>query len=180
RFEHVHACNTSAAWRFPEMRYNMVRVGLGLYGLSPSEAVASQAKGVHPALTFSTRVTNLQLLPAGESVGYARAWFARRDARIATIAAGYHDGFPRFMSQGGEVLVGGVRCPVVGNVCMDAAMVDVTAVGDVRIGDDVVLFGTQGSETITVDEIAQRGGTISYEILASISPRVRRIFTHES
>lgn len=175
----VHVANTAGAWRFERAHYDAVRVGLGLYGLPPSEAVHADMQGVRDALRFSTRVIHLKTVPAGESVGYNRTWSAPATRRIATIAAGYNDGFPRFMSNGGHVLVGGVRCPVVGNVCMDVSMVDVTDAGDVRLGDEVVIFGPQGDAHLSVDEIARRGHTISYEILCNISPRVRRIFLRQ-
>lgn len=171
----VHAANTAAAWRFPESRYDMVRIGLGLYGVHPSSDVARATAGVEPAIEFVTEVIHINEVSDGESVGYGRTWRASGPRRIATIAAGYNDGFPRFMSNGGEVLIGGARCPVVGNVCMDVSMVDVTGV-DVEVGDEAVLFGTRGGETITIEEIASRGRTINYEILTNISPRVRRIF----
>lgn len=172
----VHAANTAAAWRFPQARYDLVRVGLGLYGLHPGEAVARTARGTRQALRMVTRVIHLHEVEPGETVGYGRMFHVKHSMRLATIAAGYNDGFPRFMSNGGEVLIGGVRCPVVGNVCMDVAMVDVSAVPDVAVGDEVVLFGKQGAESIRVEEWAERGRTISYEILCNISPRVRRIF----
>jgi alanine racemase len=98
---------------------------------------------------------------------------------LATIAIGYNDGFPRFMSNGGEVLIRGTRCPVVGRVCMDVSMVDITDLPNVQVGDEVVVFGRQDGESLTVDEIARRGDTINYEILCNISPRVRRIFVRE-
>ncbi len=175
----VHAANTAGAWRFPQAHYDRVRVGLGLYGLAPSRAVAAETRGTRPALAFSTRIIHLKEVAAGESVGYNRTWVAPGPRRIATIAAGYNDGFPRFMSNGGEVLVGARRCPVVGNVCMDVSMVDVTDVADVAVGDEVVLFGRQGEALLSVDEIAARGHTINYEILCNISPRVRRIFVRQ-
>ena len=175
----VHAANTAGAWRFPEAHFDRVRVGLGLYGLAPSHAVAQTAARVRPALEFSTRVIHLHDVQAGETVGYNRTWTAPQRRQIATIAVGYNDGFPRFMSNGGQVLIGGQRCPVVGNVCMDVSMVDVTEIVDVELGDEVVIFGRQGDGVITVDEIARRGGTINYEILCNISPRVRRIFVRQ-
>lgn len=175
----VHAANTAAAWRFPQAHYDAVRVGLGIYGLAPSAAVGAAAEGVRPALQFTTQVLHLKDVAAGESVGYNRTWVAERATRVATIAVGYNDGFPRFMSNGGQVLVGGMRCPVIGNVCMDVSMVDVTAVDDVVIGDEVIIFGKQGDQSLSVDEIARRGATINYEILCRISPRVRRIFVRE-
>ncbi len=173
--EVVHAANTAAAWRFPEARYDVVRVGLGLYGVAPSTAVGA-AGTFRLALRFTSRVLQVRDVEAGESVGYGRTWRADRPSRIATVAIGYNDGFPRFMSNGGEVLIRGHRCPVVGNVCMDATMVDVTEVEGVVEGDEVVLFGAQNGARIEVDELARRGNTITYEILTGISPRVRRIF----
>lgn len=177
----VHAANTAAAWRFPNASFEMVRVGIGLYGLAPSVEVEGAFQGVCPALKFLTRVEYLKTVRAGESVGYGRKWKAPSDAKIATIAAGYNDGLPRFLSNQGEVLIRGVRCPIVGHVCMDATMVDVTALGDeVCVGDEVVLFGAQGSAYLSIDEIAKKGGTISHEILCNISERVHRVFVRES
>ena len=178
--ETVHAANTAAAWRFSEAHFDMVRVGLGLYGLAPSTAVDETADGAERALAFTTRIIHVKDVEAGETVGYGRNWRADETGRIATIAAGYNDGLPRFMSNGGEVLVHGTLCPIVGDVCMDVAMVDVTPLDDPQVGDEVVLFGAQGDTRITVDEIAERGDTINYEILCNISPRVRRIFVRES
>ncbi len=172
----VHAANTAAAWRFPEARYDMVRVGLGLYGVHPSLEVGDEAEGIVPALQFVTEITYVKSVVPGESVGYGRMFRPDEPRRIATIAAGYNDGFPRFMSNGGHVLVRGVRCPVVGNICMDVAMVDVTDVPDAVAGDEVLIFGRRGDDEISIDELALRGDTISYEILTNISPRVRRIF----
>lgn len=176
----VHAANTAAAWRFPDAQFDMVRIGLGLYGLAPSEPVYGAAETTRSALRFTTRIVHIKDVEPGETVGYGRTWRAAEPRSIATIAAGYNDGFPRFMSNGGEVLVGGRRCPVVGNVCMDVSMVDVTELPEARVGDEVVLFGTDRRgdrpRRIPVDEIAERGDTINYEILCNISPRVRRIF----
>lgn len=179
RPEVIHAANTAAAWRWPGARYDSIRVGLGLYGLSPSEAVAGEASGVRPALSLTTRVIHLEEVAKGESVGYGRSWRAKKASRLATIAMGYNDGLPRFMSNGGQVLIGGERCEVVGRVCMDVAVVDVSEVEEVEVGDEVVIFGRQGREYLGVDEMAERGQTINYEILCNISPRVRRIFVHE-
>ena len=175
----IHAANTAASWRWPQTRYDSVRVGLGLYGLSPSGPVEESADGIRPALSFSTQVIHTTEIKPGESVGYNRTWTAAKPTEIATVAVGYNDGFPRFMSNGGEVLIRGQRCPVVGNVCMDVSMVDVTDLANVEIGDEVVIFGSQRGQRVTVDEIAARGGTINYEILCNISPRVRRIFVRE-
>lgn len=175
----IHAANTSAAWRWPSTRYGRVRVGLGLYGLSPSDAVEASSTRVRPALSFKTQVIHVHDVAPGETVGYNRTWRADEQRTLATIAIGYNDGFPRFMSNGGEVLIRGMRCPVVGSVCMDVSMVDITELANVQVGDEVVVFGRQDGESLTVDEIARRGDTINYEILCNISPRVRRIFVRE-
>lgn len=173
----VHAANTAAAWRFERARHDMVRVGIGLYGVAPSAEVEADSDGLRLALRMSTRVIHIKWVDVGESVGYGRTWVAPRRSLIATIAAGYNDGFARYMSNGGEVLIAGRRCPVVGNVCMDASMIDVTNVADaVSVGDEVVIFGEQRGASIHPNELARRGGTISYEVLCNISPRVRRIF----
>ncbi len=174
----VHAANTAAAWRFPEARYDMVRIGLGLYGYHPSYATSEIADTV-AALRFETRVIHVKTVTEGDTVSYGRTWAAQGERRIATIAAGYNDGFSRFMSNGGHVLIRGQRCSVVGTVCMDVSMVDVTHLPEVEVGDAVVLFGKQGKNEITVNEIADRGRTINYEVLCKIAPRVRRIFTRE-
>lgn len=176
----VHAANTSAAWRFEQSRYDMVRFGLGLYGLHPSDAVGIVAKETSLALRFVTQIIHVHDIEAGESVGYGQSWTAQVPTRLATIAAGYNDGFPRYMSNGGHVLIHGQRCEVVGRVCMDVSVVDVTHLKDVAVGNEVVLFGHQKDAFLSVNEMACRGNTISYEILCNISPRVRRIFVHAS
>ena len=175
----VHAANTAGAWRFAQARFDAVRVGLGTYGIAPSKAVGQRSLALDNALTFSTRIIHIKEVQAGESVGYNRTWVADSTRKIATIAVGYNDGFPRFMSNGGEVLIHETRCPVVGTVCMDVSMVDITGIPNVSVGDEVIIFGSQGTHAITVDEIARRGNTISYEILCNISPRVRRIFVRQ-
>ncbi len=173
----VHAANTAAAWRFPQARFDMVRIGLGLYGFSPSKAVGeSMDPQVRPALRFTTRILHIHDVEPGESVGYGRTWRADQPRTIATLAAGYNDGFPYFLSNRGQVLINGRRCPVVGSVCMDVTVVDITDAGDVDVGDEAVLFGRQGDAEIHIDEWAEIGGTINYELLCNISPRVRRIF----
>lgn len=176
----IHAANTAAAWRFPQARFDMVRVGLGLYGLHPSsaveECVEERAASMRPALRFTTRVLYIHTVSRGDTVGYGRTWTAPGPRILATLAAGYNDGFPRFLSNRGRVLINGNFCPVVGSICMDVAVVDITDAGHVDVGDEAVLFGTQDQAVINVDEWAALGNTINYELLCNISPRVRRIF----
>ena len=166
-----HVLNSAGIERFVDYQKDMVRLGISLYGVSAS----GESKGLQCVCSLKTIILQIQNVPAGDSVGYNRKTFVNRDSRIAIIPIGYADGFNRQLSNGiGEVLVGGKRCPVVGNVCMDACMIDVTDV-DANEGDRVIIF----NEELTVNEIAEKTGTIPYEILTSISPRVKRIYYRE-
>jgi alanine racemase len=174
-FRYIHAANTAALVRFPEALFNMVRPGLGIYGMYPSQAVRSL---IHLAqvITFTTKISQIKEHPPGRCISYNRRYVTCRACRIATLPVGYNDGYPRFQSNVGEVLVHGCRVPVVGTVCMDNTMIDVTDVPEAKVGDEAVLIGRQGDEEILPDEIARKGGTINYEIACKISPRVTRIF----
>ncbi|MEW6141091.1 MAG: alanine racemase [Thermodesulfobacteriota bacterium] len=174
-FRYVHAANTAAIARFPQTHYNMVRPGLAIYGMYPSDAVRSSVR-LEQVITFMTKIAQVKEHPPGRCISYNRRFVTSRPCRIATLHVGYNDGYPRFQSNKGEVLVHGRRCPVVGTVCMDTIMIDVTDVPDARVGDEVVLIGRQGDEEILADEIAANGGTINYEIVCKISPRVTRVF----
>jgi Alr-MurF fusion protein len=174
-FKYIHAANTSAIVRFPQTHFNMVRPGLGIYGLYPSPAVRSILQ-LEQVITFTTKIAQIKEQPAGRYISYNRRYVTDRSCKIATLHVGYNDGYPRFQSNVGQVLIRGRRCNVVGTVCMDATMVDVTEVPDVKIGDEVVLIGRQGEEEILADDIAKNGNTINYEIICKISPRVTRIF----
>lgn len=174
-FRYIHAANTAAAVRFPQTRYNMVRPGLGIYGMYPSDAVRPLIR-LEQVITFMTKIAQIKEHPPGHCISYNRRFVTSRPCRIATLHVGYNDGYPRFQTNKGEVLVRGQRCPVVGTVCMDTIMIDVTDVRDAKVGDEVVLIGRQGEEEILADEIAANGGTINYEIVCKISPRVTRVF----
>ena len=173
--EYIHTANTSALVRFPETHFNMVRPGLGIYGMYPSDAV-SRLIQLEPVITFTTKIGQIKEHPPGRCISYNRRFITCRPCRIATIPVGYNDGYPRFQSNVGEVLVRGKRAPVVGTVCMDMTMIDVTDIPEANLGDEVVLIGRQGDEEILADEIAANGNTINYEIACKISPRVTRIF----
>ncbi len=169
----VHTANTAAALAFPESRRDMVRIGIGLYGLPPSPALAG-AVPLRPALAVKAHVSHVKVLPAGSRLSYGLRYTLAADATVATVPVGYGDGVPRNLSHaGGEVLVHGRRCPIVGTVTMDQMMVDV---GDLPVtrGDEVVLLGRQGDAEITATEWAERLGTIGYEIVCGIGPRVPR------
>jgi alanine racemase len=167
-----HAANSAAAVRFPEARLEAVRPGLALYGAMPSREVT--LSGLEPALRLTTRVMALHALEAGAAVSYGGLWRAPRPSRVATLPLGYADGYPRRVD-GAFALVRGQRAPVVGAVCMDMMMVDVTDIPGAGVGDAVTLIGRDGSQQITADDVARFAGTVSYEILCGISKRVPRV-----
>lgn len=169
----AHAANSAAAVRFPQARRDAVRPGLAIYGAMPSSTVALPE--LEPALRLATRVMAMHEIAAGATVSYGGVWRAGRPSRIATLPLGYADGYPRHVREA-AVLLRGRRAPVVGNVCMDMLMVDVTDVPGAGLGDDVTLIGADGSDRITVDDLAGWAGTINYEILCGISKRVPRLY----
>lgn len=164
-----HICNTAGIERFPEYHFDMCRLGIGLYGLSFAHAT------LRNVCTLKTTILSIKTVPANATIGYGRHTTLSEDRQIAVIPIGYADGFDRrFSNYGGEVLVRGKRCPVVGNVCMDQAMIDVTGT-DAQVGDAVEVFG----DRLPLEELAAKLGTITYEILTSVSRRVQRIYFHE-
>lgn len=167
-----HILNSAGIVRFPEHQLDMVRLGIGLYGV---ESTGSEQESLQPVSTLKTTISQLKHIRQGETVGYSRKGIADTDKTIATIAIGYADGYDRRFSNGtGHVLVNGQRAPIIGNVCMDMCMVDVTGI-PAKVGDEVTVFGPQ----LTLVELAQRIGTIPYELLTNVSSRVKRIFFSE-
>jgi alanine racemase len=173
----VHLANSAATITLPASYFDMVRPGLMLYGIYPSPTMANQIS-LKPVLSWTTRVLLIKNVPVGTSVSYGQTFITERKSHIATLPLGYADGYPRLLSNRGEVLVKGKRAPVVGRVCMDLTMIDVTDIGEIRQGDEVVLLGRQGDAEISADEMAAWSNTISYEILTSIGARVTRIHYH--
>jgi alanine racemase len=170
----AHVLLSAGILGFPQHRFEMVRAGLMLYGSSP---MPNEQRLLHPVMTLKSRVALLRELPAGRSVSYGRTFITPRPMRVATISAGYADGFPRALSnRDAAVLIGGQRCPVLGRITMDLTMVDVSALSEVQLGDEVVLFGKQGSEEILAAEVAERAGTIAWEIFTGVGSRVRRVY----
>jgi alanine racemase len=171
----VHTANTAAAIAFPAARRDLVRAGIGVYGIAPAPALDGRVE-LQPALSVKARVSYVKRLTAGSRVSYGLRYTLPADARIATVPIGYGDGVPRNLAHnGGEVLVHGRRCRIAGTVTMDQLMVDVGDLPAER-GDEVVLLGTQGDATITAAEWAERLGTIAYEIVCGIGPRVPRSY----
>jgi alanine racemase len=172
-----HAANSAAILSSPRAHLNVVRPGIALFGVEPRAGIC---KELRPVMTVRTELVAVREIAAGQSVGYGATWKAQRTSRIATIPMGYADGLSRALSNRGELLVRGKRVPIAGVVSMDMAMLDVTEVPDVRVGDECVVLGTQkgplGQETISAEEIAGRLGTIPWEVLTDISRRVPRFY----
>lgn len=172
----VHAANTAALFHFPQARHQAVRPGIGLYGGVPWPAGSDTPPLLRPAMAFSTRIASVKELPAGHPVGYSHTFTTSRPSRVAVLPVGYDDGYLRGLSNRGQVLIHGRRCPVVGNVCMKAVMVDVTHCPAAEVGSEAVLLGPQGSDAITPWELAEWAGTISYELLCLVGTRNPREF----
>ena len=169
----THAANSAGLLAHPRSHREMVRAGIALYGVAPAPALAGRVR-LEPALELVSRVTAVRSVAPGESVSYGRSWYAVEPVRVATVPVGYADGVRRHSGAAGiEVLIRGRRRPILGTVTMDQLMVAVDA--EVAVGDEVVLIGAQGSEKVTVDEVAERLGTIAYEVLVGLGPRLPRV-----
>lgn len=175
-----HAANTSAVMRFCFPQFNMVRVGLALYGLA-RHSNSPLAKELKLALTLKTQITAINRVKKGETVSYGRRWVATEDStRIAILPIGYHDGLHRHYSNRAHVLIHGQRMPLVGTICMDYCMVDVTDLPEANVGDDVTIFGDDGAGNLLHPrEVALSGDTIVHELMACLGPRVERIFQQD-
>ncbi len=176
--QYIHSGNSATALRYHEYSYNMVRVGISTYGLSPSEEVKPEIKvPLREAFSLHSRVTHIKQMPKDEGISYGATYHTKADEWVATIPIGYADGWLRANADGGEVLVKGVRAPIIGRICMDQLMISLPF--PVELGTKVTLIGKQGSEIISVDEIAKRLGTINYEIPCMISHRVPRAIMND-
>ncbi len=175
-FEWNHAGNSAAAIDCPEASFQMVRIGIGLYGMYPSNEVDRTQVDLKPVMSLKTRVVMVKSLPPGSGVSYGAMYTTQTEESIATLPVGYADGYTRLLSHKADTLIHGARVPIVGRICMDQCMINVTEVSNVQIGDEVVLFGQQADEMILVDELAESIGTINYEMTCKISERVPRIY----
>ena len=176
----LHCCNSGAILKHADrMQLDLVRAGTAMYGYSPALGYGIDS-ALKPVLSWKTMVVNVKQLAVGESVSYGRRYTAKVPSVIATLPVGYGDGYRRCMSGKAQVLIHGKRVPVVGAICMDQCMVDVTGLTGVCRGDEAILIGCQGEDTINADEMAEWAGTISYEILLSISARVPRKYIDAS
>ncbi len=171
----LHAANSAAALHLPETQFDMVRGGIAMYGCPPS-GHAVEGDDLRPALSWHTRLTHTKTIGPNEGVSYGLRFVSAGETRVGTLPVGYGDGYKRCLSGRADVLVRGRRARQIGTICMDQMMVDLTDIPEAQVGDEVVLIGSQGAETITADELADLAGTISYEILLSISDRVPRVY----
>jgi alanine racemase len=172
-----HASNSAAIIDHPDANFDAVRPGIALYGLYPSEFVNKNKLNLIPVMTLKVQVAQVRTIPKGTKVGYGCRFTADHNIKIATLPIGYADGFTR-MLKNGEVLVQGVKAPVIGTICMDQCMISVDHISDINIGDEVVIIGRQGNNCIKADDIAKKLNTINYEVACMISFRIPRIYTH--
>lgn len=171
-----HIANSAAIIDLPEYHKAMVRAGIILYGLWPSDEIDRNKIDLRPMMSLKSHIVRVRNLPAGETVSYGGTWEAKKDTRIATIPVGYADGYPRALSNKGCVLIHGKRAPIRGRVCMDMFMADISEIPESAVGDEVVLLGTQGTECITVEELGALSGRFNYEFACDISKRVPRVY----
>jgi alanine racemase len=175
-----HAANSAAIIDMPETHLDMVRAGIAIYGLYPSDEVNKRRIVLKPAMTLKSKIVHLKKVPPGFKVSYGSTYKTQKPTTIASIPVGYADGFSRLLSSRGNMLVRGHRAPIVGRVCMDQTMLDVGHIPDVNLEDEVVIFGRQKDESITVDEIAVSLNTINYEIVSALTARVPIIYPKHS
>lgn len=173
--QYVHAANSAGAMLYKDSHFNMVRPGLMLYGLYPNRKIAQSVK-LKPALSLKTRIIYLKKTPAGRFISYGRTHMTKEESMIATLPIGYADGLNRRLSNRGEMIIHSKRVPIIGRICMDHTMINVSAVPGVKIGDEVTVIGRQKGEQITVEEVAGLLDTIPYEVVCWISARVPRIY----
>jgi alanine racemase len=178
----IHCSNTSALVKFAESHFDMVRPGLILYGALPSPSLQTvlgekeNLSSFKPVMQWKSRIILVKPIAKGQPVSYSGSFTTQHGSLIATLPVGYADGLHRRLSNKMDVLIRGKRAPQIGNICMDMTLIDVTEIQDVQAGDEVVLFGKQEGQTITVDEMATKGGTIPYEILCNVGKRVPRVY----
>lgn len=172
-----HICNSAGIMEFDDHRFEMVRSGIITYGIYPSEEVKKERLDLIPALSWKSHVIHVKEVGPGIGVSYGATYVTEKPmTRIATVSAGYADGYPRALSNQGCVLIHGKKAPIIGRICMDQMMVDVTDIPDVQVEDIVTLVGTDGDETITIEEIANPAARFDYEMLCDISSRVTRVY----
>lgn len=174
-----HCANSAAILEMPEAGLDMVRAGIALYGMWPWEGNHHLKLNLRPAFSLHSHIVYLKTLEVGRAISYGGTYITDKRTRIATIPVGYGDGYPRTLSGKGEVLIHGQRAPILGRICMDQFMVDVSHIPDVREGDEVILVGSDGKEQITMEEVGELSGRFNYELACVIGKRVPRVYSRE-
>lgn len=170
-----HVCDSIGMVRYPEFHMNMIRLGAFLYGMRPSR-ISDKSPVLKTSLTFKTKISHIKHIENGEGVGYDYSFIAKEKAKVGTLPVGYADGYMRCLSNAGEVSVNGEKAKVIGKICMDQAMIDLTSISNVKVGDEVVLLGGQGENFVDVMEVADKCNTNRNEVLSVISRRVPRVY----
>ena len=171
--------NSASIMELPTVHFDACRAGIILYGLYPSNEVDRKQLDLKPVMSVKANIVHLKEVGVGFSVGYGRKFISERPSKIATLALGYADGYPRPYSKFGKVIVNGVVCPIAGNICMDQCMVDVTDVPEVHVGDEVIVMGSDGVNTVSADYIAEMTGTINYEITCAFGQRLPKVYVRK-
>ena len=174
-----HICNSAGILKFPEYHMDMVRSGIITYGLTPNDEMDISDTGLIPAMSFKATVTNVKTVTEDAPVSYGGRFVAKAGSKIATVSVGYADGYSRVLSNKAQVIINGHKANVVGNICMDQMMVDVSDITDINIGDEVILFGSNGNNMITVESVASLLGTINYETVCVVGKRVPRVYIQD-
>ena len=180
RFPLCHCDNSAGLIDYPEYSHDMVRAGISLYGLYPSDEVGTEHVDLKPAMKLLSHIAFVKTIPAGTSISYGGTFVSEKEMRVATIPVGYGDGYPRGLSNKGYVLIHGRKAPILGRICMDQFMVDVTEIPDAKFGDLVVLVGTDGEEEIRVEDLSELSGRFPYEFICCLGKRIPRIYVAES
>ncbi len=170
--------NSAGIMELPTAHFDQVRPGIILYGLYPSREVDRNNLEIRPVMSVKANIVHLKQVPAGTSISYGRKWTAEKDSLIATIPLGYADGYPRPLSGKAEIIINGIKAPVVGNICMDQCMIDVSNVPYARLGDEVTIMGKDGIYEISADEIGEATGTINYEISCAFGQRLPKVYVY--
>lgn len=178
-FPYEHCSNSAGIIDVREANCDLVRAGIAIYGLYPSQEVSKKAVELKPALSLISHVEYVKTISAGTSVSYGGTFVAEKEMQIATIPVGYGDGYPRSLSNKAYVLIHGKKAPIIGRVCMDQFMVDVTGIDEVKFGDQAVLIGTDGEETITVDQLSELADRFNYEFVCDLGKRIPRVYCRE-
>lgn len=178
-FEYVHCANSAAIIDVPEAHFDLVRAGISTFGLYPSEEVNKENVKLKPAMALKSHVAFVKEIEVGTPISYGGSYISEKPMKIATIPVGYADGYPRNLSNIGYVLIRGRRAPIVGRVCMDQFMVDVTDIDGVSFGDNVTLIGKDGNETITVEDLSALSGRFNYEFICDLGKRIPRVFVRD-